>query len=117
MSYYVNFDWGRENNIGRGGQSWTGVAVAARRAIGKKFAFAPRVEFYNDIDGFTTGLKQKIGEVTFTGEYKINNWLVSRLEFRDDWSDQPFFDKGSGKHGKNQGTVLLGLMAYFGSKK
>ena len=116
-SYYVNVDYGRENNIGRGAQTWAGMAFAARRAIGKKFAFAPRVEFFNDINGFATGTKQNVKEVTLTGEYKVSNWLVSRLEFRNDFSDKPFFDQGSGKYGKNQPTVLFGLMAYFGPKK
>ena len=113
-SLYVNFDWGRENSIGGGGQSWNGLAFAARRALGKKFAISPRVEFFNDLAGFSTGTKQNVKEVTLTGEYRATKWLVSRLEFRNDWSDKPFFDQGNGKFGKTQTTVLFGLLAYFG---
>jgi hypothetical protein len=29
-----------------------------------------------------------VKEFTLTGEYKMRDWLVSRLEFRDDWSDE-----------------------------
>ena len=116
-SYYVNFDWGRDKNVDKGANNWTGAAFAMRRAVGKKFAIAPRIEFFNDHDGFTTGTKQTIKEVTLTGEYKVSNWLVSRLEFRNDWSDQASFGKSGGKFGKSQPTVLLGLMAYFGPKK
>ena len=117
MSYYVNFDYGRENNAtGGGGQSWTGLAFAARRAWGK-YALAPRIEFFNDIDGFSTGVKQNVKEVTLTGEYKWSNWLISRLEYRTDWSDKPFFNHNGDTYGKSQTTVLVGLMAYFGPKK
>ena len=44
------------------------------------------------------------------------DWLLSRLEFRNDWSDQPFFEnKTNGS--KTQPTVLLGMVAFFGPKK
>ena len=46
---------------------------------------------------------QSLKEFTLTGEYQMTNWLLSRLEFRDDWSSQP--------------TVLLGMIAFFGPKK
>jgi hypothetical protein len=43
----------------------------------------------------------------------MNGWLMSRLEFRNDWSDQPFFETNKpGAGSKTQATVLLGLIAY-----
>jgi Putative beta-barrel porin-2, OmpL-like. bbp2 len=116
FSYYINFDYGRDKNIGSGSQKWTGIAGAARYAIGKKFAIASRLEWFDDMDGFATGTAQKLKEVTLTGEYKMTGWLMSRLEFRNDWSDQPFFQNGSGTS-KTQPTVLLGMVAFFGPKK
>ena len=116
FSYYINFDYGRDKNIGPGASVWTGIAGAARYALSKKFALAGRLEFFDDRDGFSTGTAQKVKEVTFTGEYKVSSWLLSRLEFRDDWSDQPFFQKNGGT-AKNQPTVLLGLVAFLGPKK
>jgi hypothetical protein len=116
FSYYINFDYGRDKNIGSGASVWTGIAGAARYALTKKFALAGRLEFFDDRDGFSTGTAQKVKEVTFTGEYKVSSWLLSRLEFRDDWSDQPFFQKNGGT-AKNQPTVLLGLVAFIGPKK
>jgi hypothetical protein len=117
LSYYINFDYGRNKYSGSGAAQWTGIAGAARYAIGKKWAFAPRVEFYNDMDGYTTGTKQQLKEITLTGEYKWNNWLVSRLEFRNDWSNEPFFEKEGGKTSKTQPTILFAMMAYFGPHK
>jgi len=43
--------------------------------------------------------------------------LLSRIEYRRDWSDQPFFDRGAGNgvH-RNQNTLLAGLVVYFGDQ-
>ena len=116
LSYYINFDYGQDKNIGSGTSKWTGIAGSFRRAIGKKYAVAGRLEFFDDIDGFSTGTKQKLGEVTVTGEYKMTGWLMTRIEFRNDWSNQSFFEKNGGTS-KTQPTVLLGLIAFLGPKK
>lgn len=117
LSLYLNFDYGRNKNVGPDTAQWTGIAGAVRRAVGKKGAIAGRVELFDDVNGFSTGLAQTVKEFTLTGEYKFSGWLLSRLEFRDDWSSQPFFEKGQGNTSKNQPTVLLGMVAYFGPKK
>ena len=94
------------------------MAGAARYAIGKKYAVAGRLEFFNDMDGFSTGTAQTVKEFTMTGEYKLTDWLMTRAEFRTDWSDQPFFEKKNQPNGATtQPTVLLGLVAYFAPKK
>lgn len=116
FSYYINFDYGRDKNIGAGASQWTGLAGAARYAFNKKYAVAGRLEFFDDIDGFSTGTAQTVKEFTLTGEYKMTNWLMSRLEFRNDWSNQPYFQKNSG-FARSQPTILLGLVAFLGPKK
>lgn len=117
-SAYVNFDYGTEKNIGPGRQRWVGVAVAARYQATSIFALTPRVEWYNDADGFTTGTRQKVKEFTMTGEFKTGDALVTRLEYRRDFSDTAFFERGSTPGGhKSQTTLLVGLVAYFGPKK
>ena len=55
-------------------------------------------------------------EFTATGEYKMTGWLMSRLEFRHDWSNQPYFQQGS-NYVKSQPTILLGVVAFVGPKK
>ena len=116
FSYYINFDYGRDKNIGSGAATWTGIAGAARYALGKRYAVAGRLEWFDDMDGFSTGTAQKVKEFTVTGECKVTGWLLSRLEFRHDWSNQPFFQQGSG-YAKSQPTILLGMVAFFGPKK
>jgi hypothetical protein len=115
LSYYINFDYGQDKNIGSGTSKWTGIAGTFRRAVGKKYAITGRLEFFDDIDGFSTGTKQKLGEVTVTGEYKMTALPMTRVEFRNDWSNQPFFEKSGGT--STQPTVLLGLVAFLGPKK
>jgi len=116
LSYYVNFDYGRDKNIGQGASVWSGIAAAGRYSFKKKYAIAARAEWFDDFDGFSTGTKQSMEEITLTGEYKIAPWLISRLEFRNDWSDQNVFEKNSALT-KSQPTILLGIVASIGPKR
>ena len=49
------------------------------------------------------------------GEQKIDGGLLTRVEFRRDFSDQPFFLK-DGTRVKAQSTVTVGLVYAFGAK-
>jgi hypothetical protein len=118
LSYYINFDYAHDKYVGPGSAHWTGLAGAARYALGKNYAVAARLEFFNDAQGLSTGTAQTVKEFTLTGEYKLTGWLMSRAEFRDDWSDKPFFEKKNQPNGAtSQPTVMLGLIAYFAPKK
>jgi hypothetical protein len=118
LSYYLNFDYGHESGaFGSPSAKWGGVAGAMRYQVGKKTAFASRVEYFKDADGFSTGTTQALKELTLTGEYKLSSWLMARAEFRNDWSDQPFFNKEHSLGSKTQPTALLGVVAFFGPKK
>ena len=88
-----------------------------RYQLAKKTAFATRLEFFKDAQGFSTGTAQNVKEFTLTGEYKMSSWMLARAEFRNDWSDQPFFEKQHGQFGKTQPTALLGIVAFLGPKK
>jgi hypothetical protein len=118
FTWYLNYDYGRDKSVGPGASTWSGVAAAGRYAVGKKAAVAGRVEYYDDVNGFTTGLAQTVKEFTITGEYKLTDWLMTRGEFRTDWSNKPFFEQGTpGIMSKTQSTLLLGMIAYFAPKK
>jgi hypothetical protein len=118
LSYYLNFDYGREGGIaGTPPAKWGGIAGAARYQVTKKTALASRLEYFKDADGFSTGVTQAVKEFTFTGEYKMSSWLMARAEFRTDWSDQPFFEREHGVPCKTQPTGLIGLVAFLGPKK
>ncbi len=124
---YINFDYG-QNKSGSGTSEftakWYGIAGAVHFQPTSKWAFTPRVEWFKDRDGFETGLAQDLKEVTLTGEYKMIEGLLARLEYRRDWSNQPFFFRGSSVNGttglgtyKNQDTLSLGVVAFFGPKR
>jgi hypothetical protein len=117
-AFYLNFDYGVDRHIGAGASRWVGIAGAARFAVSKWFAVAPRLEWFNDADGFSTGTVQKLKEATLTAEFKMAEGVLSRLEYRRDWSNTPFFDRGAvpGVF-QNQTTLLAGVVAYFGPKR
>jgi hypothetical protein len=117
-SFYLNFDYGVDKNAGGGQQRWVGVAGAARVAVNSWFALAPRLEWFNDADGFATGTAQKLKEVTMTAEVKFKEGVLGRLEYRRDWSNVPFFDRGAAPgSARSQPTLLAGFVAYFGPKR
>lgn len=117
-NFYVNFDYGVDRNVGRGARRWAGVAGAARFAVSRHFALAPRLEWFNDADGLMTGAAQKVKEATLTGEYKMADGFLARIEYRHDWSNVPFFDRGA-QAGvwRTQPTLLAGFVAFFGPKR
>ncbi len=117
--FYLNFDYGVDKGFADfAGSRWVGVAAAARFAVNRWLAVAPRLEWFNDADGFATGTVQKLKEFTLTGEFKMAQGVLARLEYRRDWSDQPFFARGAAPGGfYHQQTVLLGIVAYFGPER
>jgi hypothetical protein len=116
-TFYLNFDYGRENEaVGRSAAEWVAIGVAGRFQTTEHTALALRYENYNDHRGFITGQAQALNSFTLTGEYKWAQGLLSRLEYRRDWSDQPFFERGRGGLHKNQDTLTLGVVAFFGPK-
>lgn len=113
---YVNFDYGQDKQItGNKADKWVAIGISGRYQLTKHVAFAPRYEYYDDKDGFITLQAQKLQSFTMTGEYKWAKGLLSRLEYRRDWSDKPFYDRGNQlASAKAQSTIALGLVAYFG---
>jgi len=93
---------------------WLGFATYGRYAFTGNTAFTARYEYYDDHDGFTMlGLPhQHVHEYTATLEHIFAGYLITRLEFRRDMSNQYFFPMGDGLS-KNQNTLTAGLMYLF----
>ena len=114
LSLLENFDWGGGDMIpGVKSARWKGIATYARYAFNDQYAFGVRYEYYDDQNGFTTGTAQHINEYTVTLERTFAHSLISRLEFRRDMSNEPFFPRGVAELTKNQNTLELGLMYVF----
>ena len=119
FSFYLNGDYARNDNpVGTGHSSWEGLAFAARYQIAKKAAFAGRTEYFKDPQGFSTGTPQSLGEFTLTGEYKLSDMFITRLEARHDESSVEFFNKGAKPNSAfGETTLTLGVMVVLGPYK
>jgi hypothetical protein len=114
INAYLNFDYGQQRRLISGLDHWIGFAGAVHLQLTKRFAISPRAEYYNDATGFTTGTVQKLHEVTVTGEYKMIDGLLGRLEFRRDGSNMPYFDHGTlPAVSKSETTLTVGMIAFF----
>lgn len=114
VSMYVNLDIGHNANPTGPASNWWGIASAARIALNQRFAITPRFEYFDDKDGFTTLMAQQIKEFTLTGEMKLNESFITRLEWRRDWSNQPYFEVGTTPNARNHQTLLTaGVVVVF----
>jgi hypothetical protein len=104
------------DNLGNRGH-WTGFAGYFKYALNDRFAFSPRFEVFNDKDGLRTGVAQTVKDITLTGEMKLVNNLITRLEFRRDFSNQKFFTNSVGEARGNQNTVILGVSYFFTNRE
>src|SRR5580765_3125439 len=122
LSFMVNGDYGRGDRFsdGEGGVSkpvyWTGVAGYVKYAFTGSSAFSGRYEYYNDHDGFTTGTAQHLSEFTTTFERVVAHHIISRLEYRRDFSNQPAFLKGTTPV-RDQNTLTAGMVFVFDSRE
>jgi len=114
LNAYLNFDYGRDKNVGAGSAQWVGFAAAAKFQMTGASALALRGEWFNDRDGFNTGVAQAYKEITATYEYKWTKGLLSRIEYRRDWADKKFFERGTGGLRAEQNTLTIGIIGYFG---
>jgi hypothetical protein len=115
LSVMGNYDYGFDTITGTR-VHWQGFAGYFRVQANKWLAFSPRFEWYDDHDGFTTGSRQAVKDFTITSEHKINNGLLTRFEYRKDFSDKNFFFKPFDRLVKAQSTLSFGLVYAFSSK-
>lgn len=125
LSAYINYDYGQNRNavqIESGAYQastlsrWQGVALDLHYQATNRIAISPRWERFSDPNGFTTGLAQNLREFTVTGEYKIHEGVLSRVEYRRDHSDHDFFRRGAG-YAPSQSTFEVAIIAFFSPKR
>jgi hypothetical protein len=130
FSAYLNYDYGQNRDAiatvypygDKLLKHWQGAAVAAREQLTAKNAVAGRFEYFADLNGLPTGVRQDVKEFTATYEYKWVEGLLGRLEYRRDWSNVDYFAKGNsdpltrGAVGA-QSTLTASFVAFFGPKR
>lgn len=119
---YINYDYGQNRDAvpaqdDKKLNHWQGVAVAARGQCTGTQALAVRYEYFNDPNGFQTGTIQHVQEFTGTYEYKWAAGLLTRVEYRGDFSNKNFFNKLANQSNNNQQTVTVAFIAFFGPKR
>ncbi|MBI4115044.1 MAG: porin [Candidatus Omnitrophica bacterium] len=118
LSLMANFDLGNESRVPTADANfetahWYGFALYAKYQATDKLAFATRGELFVDQEAFRIGAggvaptvdfiagaavtafparEQRYWEWTYTTEYKLYDNLISRLEYRYDWSDGTIFN-------------------------
>ncbi len=109
LTFVVNGDYATQSRAAADGSDakWYGIAGYAKYDFYDFFSGTVRAEYFNDKDGFRTGVAQKAKEITLTPEFKVAKAIIVRPEYRHDWSDKEFFDSG---RKKNQDTIALGVM-------
>jgi hypothetical protein len=110
----LDADYGQESDTPVGLAIWKGAALTGKYTLTDVSAIAARGEYYYDQNGWTTGTLQALKEITLTYEYKFGGSLVTRLEYRRDWSDESTFEDNAGNLTKNnQNTILIGSVYSF----
>lgn len=108
----ANYDYARESRAGSP-VAWQGVAGYVRYQPNSWFALTPRVEYYDDPDGVTTGAAQKLTGLTLTAEFKDASGVSTRVEYRRDMSDHAFFQQHAAGASKHQDTLTVSFLYAF----
>jgi maltoporin len=117
LSLMANYDYGHDTNAADGTSvHWQGVAGYLKYQANKYVALIPRLEYYNDASGFTTGVVQNLTDATVTLEVKPADNFIWRIEYRGDFSNQSPFTNSTGTLKKNQQLFMMGFLYNFSSK-
>jgi hypothetical protein len=117
LSFVVNYDYATQENatllpsLLTGKAKWDGVAAYANYQFSDQWRVSLRGEYFNDKDGFRTGIAQTWKEGTLTLAYIPTKHIELRAELRGDKSDKPAFLTTSGTGDDKQTSG--GLEAIF----
>jgi hypothetical protein len=80
------------------------------------WALVGRYEHLDDSDGGFMTIGQKAQTVTLTSDHLVAGALKLRLEYRGDFTEDPFFTDENGRQKNSQHAVLVGVVYTFGGK-
>ncbi len=109
LSLIANYDYGKQEN-----NNWQGIAGYVNYQFNPKWRTSLRGEFFNDHNGYRTGIQQKWREATFTVGYTPVKHFELRAEARRDFSDRSvFLSKNAVDLAKNQQSYALEMIYQF----
>jgi hypothetical protein len=115
FSVMANYDYGTDTIAGSR-VHWDGIGGYAKYQANKFVAISPRLEWYDDPSGFTTGTTQTLKEATATLELKPTDTFMWRIEYRSDFSDTAVFKTHAGDLRKTQSSIAFGVLYSFSYK-
>jgi Putative beta-barrel porin-2, OmpL-like. bbp2 len=95
-----------------------GGAAYAQYQLTPKISLATRAEYMSDRQGTFSGKSQAMKEWTGTYKYNFGDGLDAFLEYRTDWSNQPYFQTHNpGELSQHQTTATVGLVWWYGGRQ
>ena len=116
LSFVLNYDYGTQEKAAALGKKakWTGFAGYVNYAFSDTLKLSVRGEYFNDKDGYRTGVVQKWKEATVSLTYSPTKSVDLRAEVRGDKSDQASFIGSNGVTGKkSQNSAALQAIYKF----
>src|SRR6266478_2294222 len=125
LTFILNLDWGQQENVTSlvDGTSikarWDGAAAYANYQVNDQWRLSVRAEYFDDKDGYRTGVIQKWKEATLTLAYLPTKFIELRGEIRGDKSDSNAFVKdaaffsGVSGAGITDNQTSIGLEAVY----
>ncbi|HYA21494.1 MAG TPA: outer membrane beta-barrel protein [Burkholderiales bacterium] len=102
LAFTLNYDFGWQDNAGapnlanggapfdadgNGVATWNGIAGYGSYQFTDQWRGVVRLEYFDDKDGYRTGVKQQWKEMTYTLAYLPTSNFEMRAEYRYDWSN------------------------------
>ena len=118
LTFILNYDYATQANAasvtatGASRAKWSGLAGYANYQIDESWKISLRGEYFDDRDGYRTGVAQKWKEVTLTVGYTPIKNLELRGEVRGDRSNVPAFVK-SDNTSASKSERSVGLEAIY----
>ncbi len=106
LTLVLNYDYGTQDKAGADGgkAKWQGLAGYGNYSINDQWRLSLRGEYFDDKDGYRTGVVQKWKEATLTVAYMPTKALEIRGEVRGDKSDVSAFLDSNGTTAKDKQT-------------
>lgn len=107
LTFILNYDYGTQDNAatvaanGASKAKWEGWAGYVNYQIDERWRVSLRGEYFDDRDGYRTGLVQKWKEATLTVGFTPVKNLELRAEIRGDRSNVPAFVNSNGTTASN----------------
>ncbi len=99
-------------------QRIVGGAAYFRYQVTAKVYLGQRYVRLNDYAGLFSGVTQNLNDLTSTAGFRLAEGFETRLEYRRDFSNTPFFLRSEpGRLAKHQNTFTVGFLWWFGGKQ